>query len=77
VGAGSQDYALIQDFSLQERDIIQLKGNASEYILGSISTDPTTGTGIFLASDPSELVGAIAGLQLQTLTLSSTIFQYV
>jgi RHS repeat-associated protein len=77
LGSGSQDYALIQDFSLQEGDIIQLKGNASEYILGSISTDPAAGTGIFLASEPNELVGAIAGLQPQTLTLSSPAFQYV
>jgi hypothetical protein len=77
LGAGAQDYALIQDFSPQEGDIIQLKGNASEYILGSISTDPAAGTGIFLASEPNELVGAIAGLQPPTLTLSSPIFQYV
>jgi Ca2+-binding RTX toxin-like protein len=77
VGAGGQDYALIQDFSPQEGDIIQLKGSASEYVLGSVSTDPTTGTGIFLASDPNELVGAIAGIQPQTLTLSLPIFQYV
>ena len=77
VGAGVQDYALIQDFSIKEGDIIQLKGNASEYILGSVSTDPTTSTGIFLASDPNELVGAIARIQPQTLTLSSPVFQYV
>jgi uncharacterized repeat protein (TIGR01451 family) len=77
LASGGQDYALIQDFSLQEGDIIQLKGSASEYILGSVSTNPAAGTGIFLASEPNELVGIIAGLQPQTLTLTSPVFQFV
>jgi Ca2+-binding RTX toxin-like protein len=77
VGGGVKDYALIQDFNQSEGDIIQLKGRTDEYVLGAISTNPATGTGIFLAADPSELVGAIAGLQPRTLTLSSPAFQYV
>jgi VCBS repeat-containing protein len=77
VGGGDKDYALIQDFNQSEGDIIQLNGRADEYVLGAISTNPATGTGIFLAADPNELVGAIAKLQPQTLTLSSPVFQYV
>jgi RHS repeat-associated protein len=76
-GSKVKDYALIQDFNPSEGDIIQIKGSTDEYILGSISTTPPTGTGVFLASDPNEPVGVIAGLLPETLTLSSPTFQYV
>jgi hypothetical protein len=77
VGGGDQDYALIKNFNQNQGDIIQLTGNANDYFLGSASAGQTTGTGVFLASDPSELIGIIEGIQPKTLSLSQPVFQYV
>jgi G8 domain/PKD domain/RTX calcium-binding nonapeptide repeat (4 copies) len=73
----ANDYALIQDFNRFEGDRIQLKGSSNDYILGIASTDRATGTGIFLASEPHELIGMIGGVQPQSLSLSQPMFQYV
>ena len=77
VGSGDNDYALIQDFNGHEGDIIQLKWNSADYVLGSISKGQITGTGIFLSSDSNELVGIIEGIQPQAISLSQSAFQYV
>jgi VCBS repeat-containing protein len=77
VGAGVNDYALIQDFNSQEGDAIQLRGSANDYILGVASTGQGTGTGIFMSSDSNELIGIIGGVQPQALSLSQPSFQYV
>jgi uncharacterized repeat protein (TIGR01451 family) len=76
-GAGAKDYALIQDLNSPEGDSIQLKGSSNDYVLGSASAGQATGTGIFLASDSTELVGIIQGVYPQGLSLSQPIFQYV
>jgi Ca2+-binding RTX toxin-like protein len=76
VGSGQQDYALITD--LWAEDKIQLHGNASDYVLGSAPSKLANGTGIFLASDPNELIGIIQGDQMTNLNLSNrSMFEYV
>jgi RHS repeat-associated protein len=75
VGLGQQDYALITD--LWAEDTIQLHGNANDYVLGAAPVNLTKGTGIFLASDPNELIGIIQGLEPQELSLSQSSFQYI
>jgi YHYH protein/von Willebrand factor type D domain len=76
-GAGVNDYAVIQDFSSQQGDIIQLKGSSSDYVLNGISNQYATGTGIFLASNSTELVGIVNGIEPQDLLLSQSSFQYI
>jgi uncharacterized delta-60 repeat protein len=76
-GAGVDDYALIQDFNAQVGDIIQLKGSANDYALGFASTGQASGTGIFLSSNPNELIGIIGSIRPQELSLSQPSFQYV
>jgi VCBS repeat-containing protein len=76
VGLGQQDYALITD--LWAEDKIQLHGSASDYILGSAPSKLANGTGIFLASDPNELIGIIQGDGMTNLNLSNrSMFEYV
>jgi hypothetical protein len=76
VGLGQQDYALITD--LWAEDKIQLHGSASDYVLGSAPSKLANGTGIFLASDPNELIGIIQGDQMTNLNLSNrSMFEYV
>jgi hypothetical protein len=76
VGQGLQDYALITD--LWAEDAIQLHGSASDYVLGSAPVGLAHGTGIFLASDPNELIGIIQGDTIANLDLSnSSIFRFV
>jgi uncharacterized repeat protein (TIGR01451 family) len=76
-GTGMNDYALIQDFNIQDGDIIQLKGDVNDYVLGSASTQQGSGTGIFLASDPTELIGIVKGIEPQDLLLTQKSFQYI
>jgi VCBS repeat-containing protein len=76
VGLGAQDYALITDLWAEDR--IQLHGSASDYVLGSAPAGLTNGTGIFLASDPNELIGIIQGDGMTNLNLSNrSMFEYV
>jgi hypothetical protein len=76
VGFGQQDYALITD--LWAEDKIQLHGSASDYILGTAPSKLANGTGIFLASDPNELIGIIQGDGMTNLNLSNaSVFHYV
>jgi ELWxxDGT repeat protein len=76
-GSGINDYALIQDFNPQDGDIIQLKGDVNDYVLGSALTQQGSGTGIFLASDPTELIGIVKGIEPQDLLLTQKSFQYI
>jgi Bacterial Ig domain/von Willebrand factor type D domain/RTX calcium-binding nonapeptide repeat (4 copies) len=76
IGSEQKDYALITDF--WSEDTIQLQGNASDYVLGNAPTDLASGTGIFLASNPKELIGLIQGVSLESISLSSsTVFRFV
>jgi Ca2+-binding EF-hand superfamily protein len=76
VDLGQQDYALITNLRLE--DSIQLHGNAGDYVLGAAPIGVAKGTGIFLASDPNELIGIIQGDFLSHLSLSNTsIFHFV
>jgi Bacterial Ig domain/von Willebrand factor type D domain/RTX calcium-binding nonapeptide repeat (4 copies) len=75
-GSGLSDYGLITD--LWSGDIIQLHGSASEYTLGISPINIANGTGIFLASDPSELVGIIQGEMPANINLHDpSIFKFV
>jgi Cadherin-like domain/von Willebrand factor type D domain len=76
VGSGQQDYALIAD--LWAEDKVQLHGSASDYVLGAAPSNLANGTGIFLTSDPNELIGIIQGDGMTNLNLSNrSIFEYV
>ncbi len=73
---GQRDYALVTDF--WSEDIIQLHGNAHDYVLGTAPIEIAGGTGIFLASEPNELVVIIQGDTTNQLNLyNSSMFQYV
>jgi hypothetical protein len=67
----------VHDFKQQEGDLIQLKGSANDYVLEFNSTEQRDETGIFLSSNPNELIGIIGGVQPQGLALSQSLFQYV
>jgi Bacterial Ig domain/von Willebrand factor type D domain/RTX calcium-binding nonapeptide repeat (4 copies) len=76
LGSESKDYALITDFWAE--DSIQLQGNASEYVLGSAPEGLASGTGIFLTSNPKELLGIIQGVPIESVNLSNpAIFRFV
>ena len=69
--SGSQDYAVLQDFN-PSLDTIQLKGNASDYVLTNSQGD----TRIFLEnSSQDELIGIVKGNT--SLNLNSSSFEYV
>jgi serralysin len=69
---GTGDYAVISGFA-RNRDIIQLKGKATDYSLGTASNG---GTAIYWKGDGQpELIGIIA--QPSNLNLSSSYFSYV
>ena len=71
--AGEQDYVRIEDFSADEGDIIQLNGEASEYVLGNALNS----TGLFLKGEASnELIAVIDGLSAAS-DLASAAFSYV
>ncbi len=60
---GAGDYALIADFNLSQ-DVIQLKGSAANYVLGTSPTGAPAGTAIYLdkpASEPDELIAIVQG----------------
>ncbi len=61
--AGRADYALITDFNANE-DVIQLKGQRSDYRLGSPPTGLPAGTAIYRdkpSGEPDELIGIVQG----------------
>lgn len=74
--SGTGDYALIADFKLTEGDVIQLKGAASSYRLGSSPTGLPSGSAIFLkTSGTDELIGVVQGTT--NLSLNSAAFSFV
>jgi Ca2+-binding RTX toxin-like protein len=74
--AGVGDYALITDFKQAEGDVIQLKGVASSYRLGSSPVNGLSGTAVFVkTSGVDELIGIVQGVT--NLSLSSAAFIYV
>ncbi|NJK48509.1 type I secretion protein [Candidatus Gracilibacteria bacterium] len=73
---GEADYALIQDFSQSAGDVIQLRGNAASYTLGTVPQGLPTGTAIFLkTSSQDELIAVVQNAN--NLSLSSASFSYV
>jgi RHS repeat-associated protein len=74
---GLGDYAIIKDFNPTEGDRIQLKGNASQYQLGTSPIAALTGTAIFLTAGQQtpELIGIIQGSAPPS--LSTNYFTYV
>ncbi|OKH25127.1 type I secretion protein [Hydrococcus rivularis NIES-593] len=73
---GQADYALIQDFSQAEGDVIQLKGSASNYALGAAVQGLPTGTAIYLkTTGQDELIAVVQNAS--NLSLESNSFNYV
>ncbi len=77
--AGTTDYAFLQDFNLQEGDTIQLKGQASNYVLGVSPNSNGRDTSILLkTSGQNELIGVISQKGgNQKLSLNSAVFDFV
>jgi len=50
IGAGRNDYALVTDFTVGQ-DRIQLKGNVSQYFLGSTGINGVAGSGVYFDSN--------------------------
>lgn len=76
---GTNDYALITDFN-SSQDVIQLKGTATNYTLGSSPSGLPTGTGIFIDkpnTEPDELIGIVQGVNSSSLSLTAGYFSYV
>jgi Ca2+-binding RTX toxin-like protein len=72
---GTADYALITGFTAN-RDVIQLKGKASDYSLAAAPRGLPSGTGIYWNGDGQpELIGIIS--QQSNLNLSGNYFSYV
>lgn len=77
--AGTNDYALITDFN-SSQDVIQLKGTATNYILGSSPSGLPTGASIFLDkpnAEPDELIGIVQAVNSSSLSLTASYFSYV
>lgn len=73
---GLSDYALIKDFRRAEGDVIQLRGQANNYVLGNASADLPSGTAIFRkTAGANELIGVVQ--DVNNLSLTSGAFSYV
>lgn len=73
--ASSDDYAIINDFQLNQGDLIQLHGTADDYAIGS-SPFALEGVGIYLnISGQDELIGLVNGVT--NLDLNSSAFEFV
>ena len=68
--AGTADYAVIAD--LNNNDVIQLIGEASDYSLGSSPEGLQSGTGIFFNDGATpELIGIVADISVDDLSLDN------
>ncbi|MEL6352622.1 MAG: SBBP repeat-containing protein [Cyanobacteria bacterium J06627_28] len=72
-GQGNADYALIEDFEIDEGDRIQLRGGAGDYTLQTNVSGLEKGAAIFSQGD---LVGIVKDLKDASLT-DANIFEYV
>jgi Ca2+-binding RTX toxin-like protein len=73
---GLGDYAVIMDFSINQGDVIQLHGKASDYSLGASPTELPNDTAIFLNTNGTdELIGIVQGTA--HLDLASNAFSFV
>lgn len=73
---GFGDYALIKDFKATQNDVIELKGSAANYLLGTFSVGTTKSTLILLnTSGEDELIGFVKGVT--GLNLNSSAFNFV
>ncbi|NBD16529.1 MAG: hypothetical protein GVY04_10435 [Cyanobacteria bacterium] len=75
VGNGISDYALVDDFELDESDKIQLHGNPDDYSLGIDLPDLEKGTAIFLGSNQNDLIGIVKDVKDIMLT-DTSIFNF-
>jgi subtilisin family serine protease len=75
--SGVNDYGLILDFTVGT-DIIQLRGNASNYLLAASPTGLPSGTAIFLETGTTdELIGIVRNVPLAQLNLTTSSFSYI
>ena len=66
--AGTDDYALIKDFEL-DQDAIALAGEENDYSLAALPE----GTGIYVNDGSSpELIAVIAGIEVDSLSLNNS-----
>lgn len=71
--AGTNDYALIADFSNEDNDVIQLAGGSNDYSLGVSGNDIALGTGIYYNDGESpELIAVVADINPDTLSLDNS-----
>ena len=76
-GDAAEDYALITDFDLAEGDMLQLKGEASDYSLGAASQGLPSGTAItYQGGSNDEIIAIVQGTSNFELDDSSVV-QYV
>ncbi len=75
LGQGNLDYGLIDDFDLNESDVIQLYGIASNYNLKTNVTDLPKGTAIFFGEE-NDLIGIVKDVKGLSLT-DSNVFTFV
>jgi hypothetical protein len=87
IGEGNQDYALVTDFNLSEKDVIELtttvpgsgSGTEVEYSLGASPQGLPGGTAIFannIGTQP-DLVAIVQGINPGSLSLSEPYFNLV
>jgi subtilisin family serine protease len=75
--SGVNDYGLIVDFSVGT-DIIQLRGNASNYVLATSAVGLPPGTAIFRETGTTdELIGIVRNIPLNQLNLTTSSFSYI
>lgn len=71
--AGTDDYALINDLSIEDGDIIQLVGETSDYSLDVSPEDLPSGTAIYLNDGAlPELIAIIADIEPDPLDLDNS-----
>ena len=70
---GTDDYALINDFSTEDGDKIELFGEASDYLLGASPEGLASGTGIYLNDGATpELIAVVKNVLPDTLSLDNS-----
>ena len=81
VGNTQRGYVTINDFDSTEGDIIELKGSADQYVLGTLATTPS-GQAIYMDQDSNGQVSANDSLVAivkgeRNLNLNSSSFEYL
>lgn len=77
LGQGDIDHAAIFDFSLLDGDVIQLQGDAADYVLQNFTVGSLSGVAIAL-QETGDLIGAVINLSTAELSLANvSAFRFV